>query len=72
MMIELKDLEKVINSGLTTLIKTSEIKFDQLVIHCKIENIFEIILFLKNNEKCKFKQLIDITAIDYPEKRKKI
>jgi|TARA_B100000959_G_C14701954_1_gene509168 NADH-quinone oxidoreductase subunit C len=71
MMIELKDLEKVINSGLTTLVKTSEIKFDQLVIHCKISNIFEIILFLKNNEKCKFKQLIDVTAIDYPEKEKR-
>jgi NADH-quinone oxidoreductase subunit C len=26
---------------------------------------------LKNNEKCKFKQLIDITAIDYPEKEKR-
>ena len=71
MMIELKDLEKVINSELTTLIKASEIKLNQLIIHCNIENISEIIFFLKNNEKCKFKQLIDITAIDYPEKEKR-
>ena len=71
MMIELEDLEKVINSGLTTFIKSSEIKLKQLIIHCKIENISEIILLLKNNEKCKFRQLIDITAIDYPEREKR-
>ena len=70
-MIELKDLEKKINSGLTTHIKSSKIKFNQLVIYSEIENIFEVISFLKNNEKCKFKQLIDITAVDYPKREKR-
>ena len=28
-------------------------------------------MFLKTNEKCKFKQLIDITAVDYPQKEKR-
>jgi len=28
-------------------------------------------LFLKTNEKCKFKQLVDITAVDYPQKIKR-
>jgi len=36
-----------------------------------IENIISTILFLKTNEKCRFKQLIDITAVDYPEKEKR-
>ena len=31
----------------------------------------EVILFLKNNNESKFKQLIDITAVDYPEKEKR-
>jgi len=31
----------------------------------------EVILFLKNNFETKFKQLIDITAVDYPEKEKR-
>ena len=70
-MIELKDLEKKINSGLTTNIKSSKIEFNQLVIYSEIENIFEVISFLKNNEKCKFKQLIDITAVDYPKREKR-
>ena len=71
MQIELNDLEKVINSGLTTLIKHTEIKFNQLNIFSDIENINEVVLFLKNNEKCNFGQLIDITAVDFLEKEKR-
>ena len=62
------DLERTVNSGLTTTIKKSEINFDQLFIDIDIEYIISTILFLKTNEKCRFKQLIDITAVDYPEK----
>jgi len=65
------DLEKVVNSGLTTSIQSSRIKFDQLTIEIQAENINKIILFLKNNEKCKFKQLIEITAVDFPEREKR-
>ena len=65
------DLERTVNSGLTTTIKKSEINFDQLFIDIGTENIISTILFLKTNEKCRFKQLIDITAVDYPEKEKR-
>ena len=65
------DLERTVNSGLTTTIKKSEINFDQLFIDIDIENIISTILFLKTNEKCRFKQLIDITAVDYLEKEER-
>ena len=71
MTIDLQDLEKTVNSGLTTLIKSTEIKFNQLTIKTEIENISNVIIFLKNNEKCKFRQLIDITAVDYPGREKR-
>ncbi|RZO49190.1 MAG: NADH-quinone oxidoreductase subunit C [Candidatus Pelagibacterales bacterium] len=71
MSITVADLERTVNSGLTTTIKKSEINFDQLFIDVDIENIISTILFLKTNEKCRFKQLIDITAVDYPEKEKR-
>ncbi len=67
----LSDLEKAINSGLTTAVKKSEINFDQLFIDINVEDIISSILFLKTNERCKFKQLIDITAVDYPSKEKR-
>jgi NADH-quinone oxidoreductase subunit C len=65
------DLEKTVNSGLTTAVKISKVNFNQLYIDIEIENLISSILFLKTNEKCKFKQLIDITAVDYPEKEKR-
>ena len=71
MSINIFDLEKIVNSGLTTSIKKSEINFSQLFIDVKVENLISTILFLKTNDKCRFKQLIDITAVDYPEKEER-
>ncbi len=68
---ELNNLEKIVNSGLTTKIKSSGIKFDYLTIEIEIEEITQVILFLKTNEKCKFRQLTDITAVDYLKKEKR-
>jgi len=71
MSITVNDLESTVNSGLTTTIKKSEINFDQLFIDVDVEDIISTILFLKTNDKCKFRQLIDITAVDYPDKQKR-
>ena len=71
MLITNNDLERTVNSGLTTAIKKSEINFNQLFIDIDIEDLSSTILFLKTNNKCRFKQLIDITAVDYPEREKR-
>ena len=65
------DLERTVNSGLTTTVKKSQINFNQLFIYIDVEDVISTILFLKTNEKCKFKQLIDITAVDYLQKEKR-
>ena len=65
------DLEKTVNSGLTTTVKKSQINLNQLFIDVDVEDVISTILFLKTNEKCKFKQLIDITAVDYPQREKR-
>ena len=67
-MINLIDLEKKINSELTTKIKKSEIKHNQLYINIESKDIIEVSLFIKSNKDTKFRQLIDITIVDYPEK----
>ena len=71
MSITVNDLERTVNSGLTTAVNKSEINFDQLFIDVNVEDVISTILFLKTNEKCKFKQLIDITAVDYPQREKR-
>ena len=67
----LSDLEKKINSELTTKINDSYISHEQLYLIIDNEDLLDVILFLKINNDTKFKQLIDITAVDYPEKSKR-
>jgi NADH-quinone oxidoreductase subunit C len=67
----LSDLEKKINSELTTKINDSKIIHEQLYLSIDNEDLLNVILFLKTNEDTKFKQLIDITAVDYPENSKR-
>ena len=61
------DLEKKINSELTTKIKKTEIRHEQLYINIDNEDLTDVTLFIKSNENTKFRQLIDITVVDYPE-----
>jgi NADH-quinone oxidoreductase subunit C len=61
------DLEKKINSELTTKIKKTEIRHEQLYINIDNEDLISVTLFIKSNENTKFRQLIDITVVDYPE-----
>ena len=65
------DLEKTVNSDLTTAIIRSDIKFNHLSIETDLEDLYSTILYLKTNDKCRFRQLIDITAVDYPEREKR-
>ena len=67
----LQKLEKKINSELNTKINSSKIKHDQIYLNIDSNDITDVIHFLKNNENTNFKQLIDITAVDYPENEKR-
>ena len=66
-MIDLTNLEKKVNSELASKIKKSEIRHEQLYINIDSEDLIDVTLFIKNNNKTKFRQLIDITVVDYPE-----
>ena len=67
----LNKVEKLINSELSSKISGSEIKFDELLFKTSVSEIPEVIKFLKLDNKFKFKQLIDIAAIDYPNEEKR-
>ena len=66
-MITLEELEKKINSELTTKINKTEIRHNQLYIETDKDDLIDVTLFIKTNKDTKFKQLIDITIVDYPE-----
>ena len=66
-MINLIDLEKKINSELATKIKKTQINHNQIYLEIEKEHLIDVTLFIKSNKDTKFRQLIDITVVDYPE-----
>ena len=61
------DLEKKINSELASKINTTLIKHNQIYVEIDKEDLIDVTLFVKTNKDMKFRQLIDITVVDYPE-----
>ena len=68
---ELADLNKLLNSELTTKINSSLIENNELLVSTESKNLHSVLLFLKSNTQCKFKQLIDIVPVDYPNEEKR-
>jgi len=69
--IDLQILEKLVNSELASKILRSKIENNELLFETNIEDLIEVIQFLKSNDKCKFKQLIDIAGVDYPDNERR-
>ena len=67
----LKKIEKLINSELTSKVQKSIIENEELLIEINDAHLVEVVQFLKSNEKCKFRQLIDIAGVDYPDEEKR-
>ena len=71
MLNQLTKLEKLVNSELSSKVLKSIIENNELMIEINENDLVEIIQFLKANENCKFKQLIDIAGVDYPDEEKR-
>ena len=69
--LKLKEIEQVVNSELTSKIKKTSINFNELLIETNVNDLIQVILFLKSHDKLKFKQLIDIAGVDFPEEEKR-
>ena len=67
----LKKIENLINSELSSKIQNSLIRNNELLIEINDKDLIEVVQFLKTYEKCKFKQLIDIAGVDYPDQEKR-
>ena len=67
----LESIEKTINAELSSKIKSSSINHAELLVEISENDLIDVVQFLKSNEKCKFRQLIDIAGVDYPEDEKR-
>ena len=67
----IQKLEKLVNSELANKVQKSLIEFEELIIETNPDNLIDVLQFLKSNENCRFRQLIDIAGVDYPEEDKR-
>ena len=67
----LKKLEKIINSELASKVLNSFVENDELTVEISETNLVQVVQFFKSNEKIKFRQLIDIAGVDYPDEEKR-
>ena len=68
---ELNKLEKIVNSELTSKIISSKIENEELKIEVESDELNNVIKFLKSDDRCKFRQLIDIAGVDKPSEVKR-
>ena len=67
----LNKLEKLINSELSSKIQNSLIENKELLIEINENDLLQVVQLLKSDEKFKFRQLIDIAGVDYPDEDKR-
>ncbi len=48
-----------------------DVSHGELNVDVALSNLFEFVEFLKSDQNCKFSTLVDITAVDYPERAKR-
>jgi NADH-quinone oxidoreductase subunit C len=53
------------------LVSKIEEAFGRLVLHTSDDKIIELLAFLRDDEKCEFRQLIDIFGVDYLDRAKR-
>jgi len=68
---DLQKLEKLVNSELASKVQRSIIENNEFLIEISETDLIDVIQFLKSNDSCKFRQLIDIAGVDYPENEKR-
>ena len=71
MLENLKKLERLINSELSSKILNTIIENDELLIEITESNLLEVVQFLKSDKTFNFRQLIDIAGVDYPDEEKR-
>ena len=62
----LLDLGDHIATTLGEAVTESELVNDELVIWTKSDSLLKVIKFLRDNQNCQFRQLVELTAVDYP------
>ena len=64
----LKDLGSYLSAALPNDILEAEFGHGELMVRVKGPAIVRVLLFLRDDPKCSFEQLVDVCGVDYPER----
>lgn len=67
----MQDIADHISQSLENDIVSSAIAYDELTLAVRGDHITQVLTFLRDDQACLFKQLVDITGVDYPERAKR-
>ncbi len=64
----LRELAAYIETRRTDAVISTSVAFGELCVHIQPAHLEEFVEFLRDDATCRFSSLVDITAIDYPER----
>lgn len=67
----LSDLGAYIADKLENEVRSFIVANDELTIEARAEHIVKVLTFLRDDPECRFKSLMDICGVDYPERAKR-
>lgn len=67
----LSDLGTYIADKLENEVRGYAVAYDELTIEARAEHIVKVLTFLRDDPECRFKSLMDICGVDYPERAKR-
>jgi len=67
----LRRLGRHIEQALSHEVTRFELDGDELTVHARVEPIAKVLTFLRDDSECLFKTLVDITAVDWPQREKR-
>ena len=62
------DLGEQISAALPDQVRGVEVAYDELTVRVEAAAIVKVLTFLRDDQNCQFKQLIEMTAVDFPER----
>lgn len=64
----LKELADHVSASLPNEISSAEIRLGELILVTQRESLIRVLTYLRDDPNCHFKQLVDITGVDYPDR----
>ncbi len=65
------DLGEYVTAALPEEVVRSEVAYGELMIWTEANALIKVLRFLRDDQNCQFKQVIDVTAVDFPDRERR-